>query len=545
MRKEHKVSEKSLKNLEKGIPTRFNSETGKLYARKGQAASVLARKRNKNMARLAIAIGSVRVTDKELQKDLEGLGLSEEQQNYNALVVAGVLKKASEGKITAVEKWEEWLDRADEDIADEFETIESVEDRALALARANYVWNINAGFGSISIYALKHRYTHYEASGGRGSGKSSWASLTVVRLVMEHPDVHALVLRKVANTLRDSVYTQYQWAIEQLGVSEFWEAKKSPLELTYLPTGQKILFRGADDPQKIKSIKPPFGYIGITHFEEKDQFSGRAEIDSILQSTMRGGKEFWNFETYNPPRSKDNWANRDSREERPNRVQHQSTYLDLDNPEWLGEAFFEEAENLKKQDEGRYQNEYLGIPVGIGGSVFENLELRVITDEELRRFDHIFQGVDWGWFPDPYAFIRLHYDKTRETIYLIDEHFGNKISNEQSARWILEKGYNDVPTTCDTAEPKSISDYRSLGVNAKEAVKGPSSVEYGMKWLQGRTIVIDKRRTPHAYEEFVNYEFEKNRADEWISGYPDRNNHTIDATRYALERVASKYKSSA
>ena len=293
MRKEHKVSEKSLKNLEKGIPTRFNSETGKLYARKGQAASVLARKRNKNMARLAIAIGSVRVTDKELQKDLEGLGLSEEQQNYNALVVAGVLKKASEGKITAVEKWEEWLDRADEDIADEFETIESVEDRALALARANYVWNINAGFGSISIYALKHRYTHYEASGGRGSGKSSWASLTVVRLVMEHPDVHALVLRKVANTLRDSVYTQYQWAIEQLGVSEFWEAKKSPLELTYLPTGQKILFRGADDPQKIKSIKPPFGYIGITHFEEKDQFSGRAEIDSILQSTMRGGKEFW------------------------------------------------------------------------------------------------------------------------------------------------------------------------------------------------------------------------------------------------------------
>ena len=401
MRKEHKVSEKSLKNLEKGIPTRFNSETGKLYARKGQAASVLARKRNKNMARLAIAIGSVRVTDKELQKDLEGLGLSEEQQNYNALVVAGVLKKASEGKITAVEKWEEWLDRADEDIADEFETIESVEDRALALARANYVWNINAGFGSISIYALKHRYTHYEASGGRGSGKSSWASLTVVRLVMEHPDVHALVLRKVANTLRDSVYTQYQWAIEQLGVSEFWEAKKSPLELTYLPTGQKILFRGADDPQKIKSIKPPFGYIGITHVEEKDQFSGRTEIDSILQSTMRGGKEFWNFETYNPPRSKDNWANRDSREERPNRVQHQSTYLDLDNPEWLGEAFFEEAENLKKRDEGRYQNEYLGIPVGIGGSVFENLELRVITDEELRRFDHIFQGGGLGLVSGP------------------------------------------------------------------------------------------------------------------------------------------------
>ena len=144
-----------------------------------------------------------------------------------------------------------------------------------------------------------------------------------------------------------------------------------------------------------------------------------------------------------------------------------------------------------------------------------------------------------------YAFIRLHYDRTRETIYLVDEHVGNRIPNEQSAKWILEKGYNDVPTTCDSAEPKSISDYRSMGVNAKEAVKGPSSVEYGMKWLQGRTIVIDKRRTPHAYEEFVNYEFEKNREDEWISGYPDRNNHTIDAVRYALERVSGKYWSNA
>ena len=545
MRKEHRVSEKSLKNLEKGILMRFNSETGALYARKGQEASVRARRRNKSLSRLAVAVGNTRITDSELLKTLNELGIKDEEEQYNALIVAGVLKEASQGKITAVEKWEDWLDREEEDLACELEQIEDIGERALALARANYIENINSGFGTISAYALKHRYTHYEASGGRGSGKSSWASLTVVRLVMEHPDVHALVMRKVANTLRDSVYTQYQWAIEQLGVSEFWEARKSPLELIYRPTGQKILFRGADDPMKIKSIKPPFGYIGITHFEEKDQFAGRTEIDSILQSTMRGGREFWNFETYNPPRSKDNWANKDSREERPNRVRHQSTYLDLDDPDWLGEAFIAEAEDLRQRDEGRYQNEYLGIPVGIGGSVFENLELRVITDEELRRFDRIFQGVDWGWFPDPYAFVRLHYDKTRETIYLIDEHFGNKLTNEQSAKWILEHGYNDVPTTCDSAEPKSVSDYRSLGVNAKEAIKGPSSVDYGMKWLQSRTIVIDKRRTPHAYEEFVNYEFEKNRADEWISGYPDKNNHTIDAVRYALERVSNKYRSQA
>ena len=533
------VSEKSLENLKKGRP--FTKETAAEAGRRGKKRSDEVKKKRKDMGQMLSVIASGDITDKEVKDRLAALGFDREDMQNEALVAEALYQKAMSGNVRAIEAWAELRGQA-KDAAEDAETAGK---QALSLVWMYYVKNINSGFGRITVCALNHQYTHYEASGGRGSGKSTWASLTVIRLLMEHPDVHALVLRKVANTLRDSVYAQYLWSIEALGVTDFWEAKKSPLELVYKPTGQKILFRGADDPMKIKSIKTEFGYIGITHFEEKDQFSGRAEIDSILQSTMRGGTEFWNFETYNPPRSKDNWANKDSQEERPNRVQHRSTYLDLDHPEWLGEAFMEEAESLKQRDEGRYQHEYLGIPVGIGGSVFENLELREITEEEIRHFDRIYQGVDWGWFPDPYAFIRLHYDKARETIYLIDELFGNKLTNEQSARWIREHGYHDVPTTCDSAEPKSVSDYRSLGVNAKEAIKGPSSVEYGMKWLQSRTIVIDKRRTPHAYEEFVNYEYEKNRADEWISGYPDRNNHTIDAVRYALERISNKYRSQA
>ncbi len=525
----------------------FTSEEARICQAKGMIAKKEKRERSEAIVKAAAAISASAVSDEELKEKLISLGVKDEEIRNSALVAAAVFRKAIRGNLGAVEKWEEWLDRSVSELKRSAEEGESEEDTApaLAQARANYLNNISCAFGAISVCALKHRYTHYAVSGGRGSGKSSWASLTVVRLVMEHPDVHALVLRKVAKTLRDSVYAQYQWAIEQLGVSAYWEAKKSPPELIFKPTGQKILFRGADDPMKIKSIKTRFGYIGITHFEEKDQFSGRAEIDSILQSTMRGGTEFWNFETYNPPRSKDNWANKDSLEERENRIQHRSSYLELDHPEWLGEAFLEEAENLKKHDEKRYRHEYLGEAVGIGGNVFENLELREIREEEIQRFDHIYQGVDWGWFPDPYAFIRLHYDKARETVYLIDEHYGNRISNEQSAGWILKQGYNEVITTCDSAERKSVADYRSLGVNAKEAVKGPSSVEYGMKWLQGRKIVIDRKRTPHAYEEFVSYEFEKNKQDEWISGYPDRNNHSIDAVRYALERVMNKYRSNA
>lgn len=394
-------------------------------------------------------------------------------------------------------------------------------------------------FYGVAKDVFQHGHTHYDFSGGRGSLKSSTVSILVPLILMQkqNRNCHALVLRKVANTIRDSVYAQYIWAIGELGAAQYWEAKVSPMELIYKPTGQKIMFRGADDPMKIKSIKVPFGYIAVTHFEEKDQFAGRAEIRAITQSTMRGGSKYWNFESYNPPISRDNWANKDSLEERTDRLCHKSTYLQAP-PEWLGEQFLAEAEHLKATDERAYQHEYLGIPVGTGGNVFDNLELREITDEEMSHFDHIYQGVDYGWFPDPFAFIRLHYDRARETIYLMDEIYQHKLTNEASGNIIIQRGYKDAYITCDSAEPKSVADYRAMGLPAKAAVKGPGSVDYGMKWLQRRKIVIDRRRTPNAYEEFVNYEYERNKDGDIISGYPDANNHLIDATRYALERIS-------
>ena len=398
---------------------------------------------------------------------------------------------------------------------------------------------IGSAFYEVARDVFQHGHTHYDESGGRGSLKSSYVSIVVPLLLVQNPNTHALVLRKVANTIRDSVYAQYIWAIGELGMAAYWEAKVSPMELIYKPTGQKIMFRGADDPMKIKSIKVPFGYIAVTHFEEKDQFAGRAEIRTILQSTMRGGSKFWNFESYNPPISRDNWANKDSSEERADRMCHKSTYLQAP-PEWLGQQFIDEAEHLKATDERAYQHEYLGIPVGTGGNVFDRLELREITDEEVKSFDRIYQGVDFGWFPDPFAFIRLHYDKARETIYLLDEIYQNKLSNEQSATMIKQRGYGNVRTICDSAEPKSVADLRAMGLPAYEAVKGPGSIEYGMKFLQRRTIVIDRKRTPHAYDEFVGYEYERNKGGDIISGYPDANNHLIDAARYALEPVSRR-----
>lgn len=398
---------------------------------------------------------------------------------------------------------------------------------------------IGPAFYAVAHDVFRHGHTHYDESGGRGSLKSSFVSIVVPLLLVQNPTAHALVLRKVANTIRDSVYAQYIWAIGELGMAEYWDAKVSPMELIFKPTGQKIMFRGADDPMKIKSIKVPFGYIAVTHFEEKDQFAGRAEIRTILQSTMRGGSVFWNFESYNPPISRDNWANKDSLEERTDRLCHKSTYLEAP-PEWLGEQFLAEAEHLKATDERSYQHEYLGIPVGTGGNVFDKLELREITDTEIAGFDRIYQGADWGWFPDPFAFIRLYYARTRETIFLIDEIYQNKMPNEQSAQIILDRGYNDARIICDNAEPKSVADFRAMRLPAQAAIKGPGSVEYGMKWLQRRTIVIDRKRTPNAYKEFVGYEYERNKDGDIISGYPDTNNHLIDAARYALEPVSRR-----
>ncbi len=398
---------------------------------------------------------------------------------------------------------------------------------------------LGPAFHELARDVFRHGHTHYDLAGGRGSLKSSAVSLMVPVLLVRHPEAHALVMRKVGNTLRDSVYAQYIWAVGMLGMESFWDARVQPMELIYRPTGQKIMFRGADDPMKIKSIKAPFGYIAVTHFEEKDQFAGRAEIRSILQSTMRGGDVFWNFESYNPPISRDNWANLDSREDRPDRLCHRSCYLEAPR-DWLGEQFFLEAERLREADERAWRHEYMGEAVGTGGNVFEKLEVRAISDGELARSDRIYQGADFGWYPDAFAFIRAHYDAARERIYLLDEHYVNRESNSETGAWILARGYGDWPVTCDSAEPKSIADWRDMGIPARGAVKGPGSVAYGFKWLQTRTIVIDPARTPNAWREITGYEYERDREGRVVSGYPDRDDHAISALRYAFEPLFTR-----
>lgn len=397
------------------------------------------------------------------------------------------------------------------------------------------------------IRAKKH--SEYILPGGRGSMKSSTTSLIIPELLKNNSNMHALILRKVGNTIKDSVYAQMKWAIDKLNLTEEFTCKVSPMEITYKPTGQKIYFRGADDPLKIKSIKPEFGYIGIVWFEELDQFAGPEEIRNIQQSAIRGGNEAYKFKSFNPPRSKNNWANEytaEAEEKDENAMVQHSTYLDLGiEQEWLGDIFLDDAEHLKETNPDAYKNEYLGEANGNGGNVFEYLEIREITAEEISHFDRIYQGCDWGFYPDPFAFVRFYYNHNNDTLYFIDEIYENKLTNRKSADIILERGYTDFEITCDSAEPKSINDFRDFGIPARGAIKGPGSVEYSMKWLQGRRIVIDPKRTPGVHKEFTKYEYERDKDGNIISGYPDKDNHLIDATRYGSEKLWRRRGSSA
>ena len=374
--------------------------------------------------------------------------------------------------------------------------------------------------------------------GGRGSGKSSYISIELIMLLLKHPQCHAVVMRKVANTLKNSVFAQIQWAVGALGLADRFKCTFSPMEFTYLVTGQKILFFGMDDPGKLKSIKVPFGYIGIGWFEELDQFDGPEQVRNIEQSLFRGGSFSFCFKSFNPPAMARNWANRYVLESKNGRMVHHSTFQTT--PElWLGPRFLADAEHLRCTNETAYRHEYLGEVVGSGTAVFENLSLKTIGDNEIRQFDRISAGVDWGWWPDPWAFNRVHYDAGRKILYIFDELTKHRTSNKDTAGLVAGRIGPDELITADSAEEKSVSDYREYGLRCRGAEKGPGSVNYSMKWLQSLSaIVIDPDRCPDTVREFSEYEYEQDaKTGEILPGYPDVNNHHIDAVRYATNRI--------
>jgi len=397
-------------------------------------------------------------------------------------------------------------------------------------------------------------HLRYVLKGGRGSGKSFHIPMRILLDIMEYP-VSALGIRKVQNTILKSVYANFKAAANIMGVRDDFRFVDSKLEITYLGRGNKIYFAGADDPEKIKSIKDADFPLAIVWFEELAEFKSEDEVTTIENSILREeleGKIFSQAErkqaypfdysfyySYNPPKRKQNWVNKkyEGSFVDANTYVHHSTYLG--NPH-LSKKFIEEAENVKRNKPLKYRWEYLGEAIGSGVVPFDNLKIEkgCITDEMVASFDNIRQAVDFGYATDPLAFVRWHYDKKNNGIYAIDELYGQKISNRELAKWVREKGYESIDIVADSAEPKSIAELKNEhGIKRmKPAKKGPDSVEYGEEWLDDLAFIcIDPARTPNIAKEFENIDYQTDKDGNPKPRLEDKDNHTIDATRYAFE----------
>lgn len=397
---------------------------------------------------------------------------------------------------------------------------------------------------------MAHKHTTYVFAGGRGSTKSSFAGgICIPLLIINNPKCHAVCFRKIGNTIQKSIFSQVTWGIYQMGLESFFHIPKTyATPIVYKPTGQQIIFMGLDDPNKVKSIKLPFGYIGITWFEELDQYAGENELRKVTQSTRRGGDVFWDFRTFNPPISKNNWANEYAESveiDTPSTRVIRNTYLDVPK-EWLGTEFIEDAEDLKRKNLRAYLHEYGGKAIGTGGDIFPNVEEFDSHEQQSdgrelwQTFDRIYCGIDWGFARDPFRFVRLHFDKSRHDIYIFKEHDALKTRNADVFHDLyVEKKLvaKHELVTADSAEEKSVMDFKAYGAFIRSAEKGPESVRYGIKWLQGLNhIYIDRKECPKTWDEFTKYEYEQDKDGNFISAYPDENNHSIDATRYATEK---------
>lgn len=264
-------------------------------------------------------------------------------------------------------------------------------------------------------------------------------------------------------------------------------------------------------------IKPAKGFFRWVWFEEFSELPGENFVRSVMQSVGRGGKPVV-FRSFNPPVSLNNWANKFIQQPNEEALTLHTDYIQVP-PEWLGEVFLNEAQRIQSLNPKVYEHEYLGIPTGSGGEVFTTLEVREIADEELAMQCYRYVGCDFGFASDPAAVVALYYDRSTETIYFADEIYKRGLSNEALAAEIRAHGLDHVgeprknPITgaetapeqviyCDCAEPKSVHDLREYGLQARPCIKRPGCVNYRIKWLQKRTLVVDPKRTPNVYREF-------------------------------------------
>ena len=396
------------------------------------------------------------------------------------------------------------------------------------------------GGGYNKFWHFKGRYR--VCKGSRASKKSTTTALNIIKRMMEYPDANTLVVRKVFRTLKDSCFTQLKWAIHRLGVDAHWEVKESPLEMTYRPTGQKIYFRGLDDPLKVTSITVEHVYLCWCWIEEAYEISNEKDFD-MLDESIRGAipPETGLFKqitlTFNPW-NEHHWI-KARFFDRPDPQVLALTTNYLCN-EWLDAADLLVFETMKKNNPRRYRVAGLGDWGIVDGLIFENWEEQVFSVEEIRKVPGIKSafGLDFGYTNDPAALFCGLVDKATKTIWVFDEIYKTGMSNENIADAVKRAGYAKERIRADCAEPKSIDRLYTLGlIHIRESRKGRDSVNNGIDYLQDYHIIIHPKCV-NFITEISNYTWDTDTKTGKRLNIPiDDFNHLMDAMRYALEDI--------
>lgn len=395
---------------------------------------------------------------------------------------------------------------------------------------------VGKGYGTF----WKWRGRYRACKGSRGSKKSKTAALWYITNLMKYPDANLLVIRKVFRTLKDSCFTELKWAINRLGVQGFWEIKESPLEMTYKPTGQKIYFRGLDDPLKVTSITVEHGYLCWAWIEEAYEIGKESDFN-MLDESIRGAipPETGLFKqitlTFNPW-NEHHWLKKRFFDSPDSETLAMTTNY-LCN-EWLDEADRKVFETMRLNNPRRYRVAGLGDWGIVDGLIFENWEEKVFDMDEIRRLTSVRSafGLDFGYTNDPSALFCGLVDERTKTLWVFDEMYQYGMSNERIASEITRMGYRKERIRAESAEPKSIDRLRELGIShIRKARKGKDSVNNGIDYLQDFHIIVHPRCVNFIIE-ISNYTWDTDtKTDKRLNVPIDDFNHLMDAMRYAME----------
>ena len=397
---------------------------------------------------------------------------------------------------------------------------------------------IGKGYGAFWRFRGRYRVV----KGSRASKKSKTTALNLITRMMQYPQANTLVVRKVFRTLKDSCFTELKWAIHRLGVDAWWGIRESPLEMTYLPTGQKIYFRGLDDPLKVTSITVENGYLCWCWIEEAYEIMDERAFD-MLDESIRGGipKETGLFKqitlTFNPWNEK-HWLKARFFDAPPDPDILALTTNYLCN-EWLDQADLKVFETMRENNPRRYQVAGLGGWGIVEGLVFENWKEEAFETAAIAKKPDVVSafGLDFGYTNDPTALFCGLVSQEEKTIWVFDELYEKALSNRASCDRVTAMGYAKERIRADCAEPKSIDELRELGLyRITPARKGRDSINNGIQYIQDYRIVIHPRCV-NFLTEISNYTWAEDKFGGKLNRPIDAFNHLMDAMRYALEDV--------